>query len=98
MDSTGYQQLDRETMARLRWQCRRGMLELDLMLQPFVEKDYPALSDTSRAAFRKLLTYPDQELLEFLMGNKIPGNREVANVTDKIRQAINNQAGIFSAT
>lgn len=84
------QQIDRETMARLRWQCRRGMLELDLMLQPFVEKNYHVLSEPSRAAFRELLTYPDQELLEFLLGNKTPGNREVADVTDKIRQAINN--------
>lgn len=90
MNTIKHQNIDREAMARLRWQCRRGMLELDLMLQPFVEKNYPVLSETSQAAFRKLLTYPDQELLEFLMGNKTPGNRDVADVTYQIRQAVNN--------
>lgn len=96
MDVLEDQDIDRETLARLRWQCRRGMLELDLMLQPFVEENYKELSESSQAAFRKLLTYPDQELLEILMGNKIPGNREVADVTNKIRQAIAGQACILS--
>ena len=81
------QDISREILARLRWQCRRGMLELDLMLQPFVEKDYLMLSDTEQAAFRELLKYPDQELQEILLGNKIPGNKDVANVTYKIRYA-----------
>ncbi|MEJ2142584.1 MAG: succinate dehydrogenase assembly factor 2 [Gammaproteobacteria bacterium] len=96
MDAIETQNMDRETLARLRWQCRRGMLELDLMLQPFVEDHYKSLSEPGKAAFRKLLTYPDQELLEMLMGNKIPGNREVADVTHKIRQAIANQACLLT--
>ena len=79
--------IEHETLARLRWQCRRGMLELDLLLQPFVEKNYTRLSETSQAAFRELLNYPDQELQEILLGNKVPGNKEVADVTNKIRKA-----------
>jgi antitoxin CptB len=80
-------ELSRESLARLRWQCRRGMLELDLMLQPFVEHNYEKLTDIDQAAFRELLKYPDQELQEILLGNKIPGNKDVANVTNKIRYA-----------
>lgn len=79
---------ERETTARLRWQCRRGMLELDLLLQPFVDENYPSLSEAEQDVFRKLLQYSDQELQELLLGNKMPGNKDVANVTNKIRQAV----------
>ena len=82
------QESQRESLARLRWQCRRGMLELDLMLQPFVENNYVNLSSDEQAVFRKLLKYPDQELQEILLGFKEPDNKEVVNVTNKIRQSI----------
>ncbi|MGD8483362.1 MAG: succinate dehydrogenase assembly factor 2 [Thioalkalispiraceae bacterium] len=75
------------SLSRLRWQCRRGMLELDLLLQSFVETDYSSLSFEEQATFRELLRMPDQELLELLMGLKTPGNKEVADVAAKIRQA-----------
>ena len=78
---------ERETLARLRWQCRRGMLELDLLLQPFVENNYQDLSADEQAVFRDLLKYPDQELQEILLGFKQPDHKDVANVTDKIRHA-----------
>lgn len=54
--------------AKLAWQCRRGMLELDLLLQGFLERGYDTLDDGSRAAFAELLCYPDNELLAALMG------------------------------
>lgn len=88
MDKTSNRTTEKETMARLYWQCRRGMLELDILLQSFVEKHYQTLSKKNQQVFRKLLTYADQELYEILVGNKEPGDREVANVTNKIRQAI----------
>lgn len=78
---------DSDSLSRLRWQCRRGMLELDLMLQPFVENHYTLLSSKDQEAFRTLLATPDQELLEYLMGYKLHGNKDVAYVTNKIRQA-----------
>ena len=79
-----------ESLSRLRWQCRRGMLELDLMLQPFVEDSYHRLLTTEQDAFKLLLNSPDQELLEYLMGQKTPGNKDVANVANKVRQAAAN--------
>jgi len=76
-----------ESLSRVRWQCRRGMLELDLMLQPFVEDNYHLLSSKEQDAFKLLLASHDQELLEYLMGQKKPGNKDVADVANKIRQA-----------
>ena len=52
---------------RLRWQCRRGMLELDLLLLEFLEQHYAELDETHRQAFAALLDYPDQILQRWLL-------------------------------
>ena len=52
---------------RLRWQCRRGMLELDLLLLEFLEQRYPQLDEASQQAFVALLEYPDQSLQRWLI-------------------------------
>ncbi|MBK8162382.1 MAG: succinate dehydrogenase assembly factor 2 [Gammaproteobacteria bacterium] len=41
--------------ARLHWQCRRGMRELDLLLQAYLDHAYDGAADAERAAFRRLL-------------------------------------------
>ena len=78
---------DLRTVSRLKWQCRRGMLELDLMLQAFMDKQFAGLSSTQLQAFEELLSYPDQLLLEYLMGQTVPFNKEVADVAKQIRDA-----------
>ena len=73
--------------ARLDWQCRRGMLELDLMLQGFVEKRYYALSEKNKKAFHQLLKCQDQILFEYLMGQDVPNDKDVAYVAQQVRDA-----------
>jgi antitoxin CptB len=63
------------------------MRELDLLLQGFLDHAYDAASDIERAAFRRLLDYPDQLLLEYLLGALPPSDREVGDVIGKIRGA-----------
>ena len=72
---------------RLQWQCRRGMLELDLMLQAFVDKRYNDLPRNLKKAFYKLLSCQDQVLLEYLMGQETPTDKDVADVAKQIRDA-----------
>lgn len=72
-------------MARLRWQCRRGMLELDLLLQGFLDKGYVRLDAAGRACFAQLLDYPDQVLIEWLMGRMIASDKDVAQLIERIR-------------
>jgi len=72
---------------RLRWQCRRGMLELDLMLESFVEKCYSNLPVKTKKAFHQLLNCQDQILLDYLMGQDVPTDKDVANVAKQIRDA-----------
>jgi antitoxin CptB len=73
--------------ARLLWQCRRGMLELDAMLQAFMDKAYDDLNESQQHAFEVLLQTPDQLLLEYLMGRTIPIDKEVAYVARRIRES-----------
>jgi antitoxin CptB len=53
---------------RIRWHCRRGMLELDLVLAAFLERHFDALGPSGLTALRKLLELPDPELLDLVMG------------------------------
>lgn len=71
---------------RIRWACRRGMLELDLFLVPFYEHCYDSLSDTEKHVFSELLTATDPELLSWLMAHSTPENKEMALIVNKIRQ------------
>ena len=72
-------------MSRLRWRCRRGMLELDLLLMTFMDKGYEQLDRAQRDRFRRLLDLPDQTLLESLMGDSAIEQKEFADVIERIR-------------
>lgn len=74
--------------ARLRWQCRRGMRELDELLQPFVKHQIDHISDVELQIFRQLLNCPDQQLLAYLMLNEIPPDQGWVDVIDKIRASV----------
>lgn len=54
---------------RLRWACRRGMLELDVLLAPFVEEGYDALTLQQKQDFERLLACDDPDLFSWFMGH-----------------------------
>lgn len=57
--------------ARLRWACRRGMLELDVLLLPFMDdKAYDALPEAQKLIFQRLLTCDDPDLFAWFMGHQ----------------------------
>ena len=53
---------------RFRWSCRRGLLELDLVLERFVTDYYERLSQREKDVFSELLKLPDNDLLDLAMG------------------------------
>lgn len=55
--------------SRVKWACRRGMLELDILFQPFVDHCYLQLSQEDKASFVKLLSCEDPELFAWFMGH-----------------------------
>lgn len=74
--------------ARMLWRCRRGMLELDLLLQPFVDQHFDALSKEEQAQFLVLLDMQDQPLLECLMLQEAPEDPSLSSMIEKIRDSI----------
>ncbi|MFO7592951.1 MAG: succinate dehydrogenase assembly factor 2 [Pseudomonadota bacterium] len=78
---------DEAEMSRLLWRCRRGMLELDLLLLAFLENGYERLEGDQRDRFSRLLELPDQTLLESLMGDSAVEQKEFADVIKRIRHA-----------
>ena len=73
--------------ARIRWQCRRGMLELDLLLIAFVDTAYNTLNAKERKIFTALLEYPDQLLYDYFFGDTKPVDKDVAHVIKQIRNS-----------
>ncbi len=77
----------RSELKRLRWQCRRGMRELDLLLLQFIDSEGAELDAAKLQVFGRLLDCPDALLLEWLLGRQIPSDREVAQLVQRIRGA-----------
>ena len=67
------------------WQCRRGMLELDLLLNNFVDKKIMGLNQQQKKTFELLLSYPDQTLLDLLMANSESSDSSIASIVQQIR-------------
>ncbi len=64
------------------------MLELDLLLLPFIDNIYDSLSDTDKHSFHTLLDLQDQELLECLMLQKDPEDTSLNDIIRKVRSAV----------
>lgn len=74
-----------DEIARLKWRCRRGLLELDVLLQAFVDRRYARLGAVERATFIRLLDLSDTRLLAMLYGQETPGDAELAHLVAQIR-------------
>ena len=73
-------------LSKLRWQCRRGTLELDILLENYLNSSYLSASDEEKETFVTLLTLEDTELLPYLMGDRIPNSEALSALVNKIRQ------------
>jgi len=58
---------DAVELERVRWRCRRGLLELDLVLERFI-RQYSGLSNHQKLVFDVLLDMPDNELWDMISG------------------------------
>ena len=73
-----------EELNRMRWAARRGMLELDLVLEPFVQGRYSSLDETDRARFQELMLSEDQDLFAWFLRREQPADGELAIIVRKI--------------
>ena len=72
---------------RIRWQCRRGMLELDLLLQRFNRTQLEGLDAAQLRAFQELLELSDNELFDVAMGRMTPEGQNLMPIVAMLRSA-----------
>jgi antitoxin CptB len=75
---------DQPAIGRLRWQCRRGMRELDVVLERWLVDRYPSAREDERRAFVMLLDSQDPQLVAWLFGRERPEDPAVAALVDEI--------------
>lgn len=56
---------------RARWRCRRGMLELDIVLQRFMDRHYRQLDEVGLQQFERLLALPDNDLWDLICARQV---------------------------
>lgn len=66
----------------LRWQCRRGMRELDLIVEPFFNEDFTNQTEEIQNIFIKFLNESDLMLFRWLLRGEIPDNQDYVKLID----------------
>jgi antitoxin CptB len=74
-----------QSLERLRWQCRRGALELDFILEAYLDRHYRQADTDEKKHFIDLLEWEDDELLAVLLGDKTPDARGFDVLINKIK-------------
>ncbi len=70
---------------RLFWASRRGMLELDLILMPFLEKVYDQLDKRDQKLYQTLLECEDQDLFAWFLGRVDPDDEDLLKIVSLVR-------------
>jgi antitoxin CptB len=70
---------------RIRWQCRRGLLELDLVLATFCDRHLERLETKELELFRELLASPDNDLLDLVMGREPSADPRFNALLERLR-------------
>ena len=75
--------------SRLLWRCRRGIKEMDIIFQDFVNHSYDQLTDDKKNSFSRLLDEQDLDILNWIMGKDKPNDNELFNIINIIRESRN---------
>ena len=74
-------------LRRLRWRCRRGLLENDLVLQRFLDRRGMELDERGLAALNALLALPDPDLWALVSGQRECDDQRLAEIVAIVREA-----------
>lgn len=77
---------DETAKRRIRFLTRRGLLELDIVLGRFMEKEFDNLSDEELSVFVEILELPDPSFLALVNEKEETDNPEFKSLLDKIRR------------
>mgnify|MGYP001315133127 CR=1 FL=1 len=76
-------------LSRLRWRCRRGMKELDVLLTRYLDHDWPQAPAAERATFLRLLELQDPELAAYCLGRAVPQEADFAALVGRLTDGRN---------
>ena len=76
-----------DELKRLKWRCRRGLKELDVMLERFLGGGFNGLSNQQKLEFKNLLEEQDLDLLEWFTGKSVPDSAAYQALVTLIRAA-----------
>jgi len=79
-----------ELIGKLRWRCRRGMKELDLLTLGYLERYYLTAPTEEQQAFADLLELQDPLLMSYMVGRETPADATTARVVGVMRTLLNN--------
>jgi len=74
-------------LERARWRCRRGLLELDIVLQRFMDRHYSQLSDKDLQQFATLLDLSDNDLWDMVTSRKEPEDASLRPLLELLQAA-----------
>lgn len=72
-------------LKRLRWRCRRGTKELDILFERFLANGYAGLNAEERATFERLLDCEDDQLQAWLLTDRRPTDGALDGLVQRIR-------------
>lgn len=75
-------------MGQLRWRCRRGMRELDILLSRFLDVHWDSLSDRHKYSFVEMLEVQDPILMDWVMGRTHPDTKEQLDIVNSLRTPV----------
>lgn len=70
--------------AKLSWRCKRGMRELDVLLERYLKEWFPLATVSKKQAFARLLELQDPVILGYLLKQEIPADPVIADVINEI--------------
>ncbi|MDV6340677.1 succinate dehydrogenase assembly factor 2 [Nitrosomonas sp. Is24] len=72
---------------RARWRCRRGLLELDIILQRFMDQHYAQLDQQELEQFERLLSLPDNDLWDLIAAKQINRDSDLQAVLELLQKS-----------
>ena len=75
-----------ENLSRLRWLCRRGMKELDVLMTRYLDEQYEQASEMDQQHFVELLNWQDPELFSAMVGRTTADDEQMQQFIDKLRR------------
>lgn len=85
MEAAALNAADEAESRRLRWRCRRGMRELDQLLERYLDLRWPHAPGQERDVFRRLLECEDDRLWHWFLGHEQAADVELQALVERIR-------------